>query len=161
MFDRQPTPRDLPSDSTVHTSELSTQPDTSPSRPVQPFLFDPVAKPGSFSSQDRYPQDIWQLNDPTPGAILFSTGPAMSKPVGGPPSESDTGPRSPVNGSLWGTPSGLASNVGLRPFMGHAFGHFHSDGCHGWAWIFLPRARRDTLHAASEICSPSSIFSTI
>ncbi|KAG9096351.1 hypothetical protein FS749_008663 [Ceratobasidium sp. UAMH 11750] len=90
---------------------LSTRSNSSESKLslTKPLLFSPVAKPNIPSPPDRFPQDIWQVDLSAPGAVLFSTGPLMAKSTGT-TSEADAGRTSSIDGTLWGTPSGLASS---------------------------------------------------
>ncbi|KAG9122470.1 hypothetical protein FRC07_001126, partial [Ceratobasidium sp. 392] len=90
---------------------LSTRSNSSESKLglAKPLLFTPATKTNILSPPDRFPQDIWQADLSAPGAVLFSTGPIMTKPTGTASSEADAG-RTTIDGTLWSTPSGLASS---------------------------------------------------
>ncbi|KAG8691891.1 hypothetical protein FRC11_006472 [Ceratobasidium sp. 423] len=102
-------PKLSPSNTSDSASDLSSQ------RPAQLALHRPVSLDTSSqhntpSPSDHFTQALWD-NDPVkPGAVLFSTGPVMSKPPSGQPPSIDPTRRPSSDRSFWAAPSGVPSS---------------------------------------------------
>ncbi|CAE6347905.1 unnamed protein product [Rhizoctonia solani] len=89
-------------------------PDLSSQRPTQstlhrPISLDTVSQENTPSPSDHFTQPLWD-NDPVkPGAVLFSTGPVMSKPPSGPPPSANLARRTSGDRPFWASPSGAPS----------------------------------------------------
>ncbi|KAJ1310085.1 hypothetical protein OPQ81_006833 [Rhizoctonia solani] len=75
----------------------------------RPISLDTSPQQDTPSPPDRFTQPLWD-NDPVkPGAVLFSTGPFMSKPPSGQPPSADPARASSVDKTFWVAPSGVPS----------------------------------------------------
>ncbi|EUC67348.1 YTH domain protein, partial [Rhizoctonia solani AG-3 Rhs1AP] len=102
-------PKLPPGNTTDSSSDLSSR------HPAQFTLYRPISlNTGSQqnppSSSSHFAQTLWD-NDPVkPGAVLFSTGPVMSKPPSGQPPNIDPARQSSVDRTHWTSPSGVPSS---------------------------------------------------
>ncbi|CAE6519954.1 unnamed protein product [Rhizoctonia solani] len=103
----------LPKLSPRNTSDSAS--DLSSQRPAQLALHRPISlgtnsQRNASSPSDHFAQALWD-NDPVkPGAVLFSTGPVMSKPPSGQSPNIDPTRRSSSDRTLWAAPSGVPSS---------------------------------------------------
>ncbi|KDN51609.1 hypothetical protein RSAG8_00154, partial [Rhizoctonia solani AG-8 WAC10335] len=76
----------------------------------RPISLDTSSQQNASSPPAQLAQALWD-NDPVkPGAVLFSTGPAMSKPPSSQPPSTDPARHSSVDRALWAAPSGVPSS---------------------------------------------------